>query len=50
MVIQNREALEVSLDRIREWDFDRVIVGHGEVLETGGKAAFAAAFPPLAMG
>jgi hypothetical protein len=21
-----------------EWDFDRVIVGHGEIVETGGRA------------
>ena len=29
-----------SLRRILEWDFDRVIVGHGHVLESGGKQAF----------
>lgn len=35
-----------SLEEVRLWDFDRVIPGHGSVLETGGKAAFDLAFPP----
>ena len=26
-----------------DWDFDRVIVGHGDIIETGGKARVAAA-------
>jgi hypothetical protein len=26
------------------WDFDRIVVSHGDVLERGGKAAFEAAF------
>jgi hypothetical protein len=33
-----------SLDRILSWDFDRVIVGHGELLETGGRSAFRDAY------
>jgi len=29
---------------VLEWDFDRVILAHGAVLETGGKALFRAAW------
>jgi len=29
---------------VLDWDFDRVVVSHGDVLETGGRERFAAAF------
>lgn len=29
--------VQASYARVLEWDFDRVIVNHGEILETGGK-------------
>lgn len=34
---KNRRAMVDSYRRILEWDFDRVVVNHGDVLETGGK-------------
>lgn len=37
--IRDRAAARASLERILAWDFDRVIVAHGGVLETGGRAA-----------
>ena len=37
MMIRDRDAFRQSLDAIMAWDFDRVIVGHGEIIETGGK-------------
>ncbi len=37
LVIRDRAAARASLERILAWDFDRVIVTHGEILETGGK-------------
>jgi len=37
--IRDRGAVRRSLDRVLAWDFDRVTVTHGEVLETGGRAA-----------
>jgi hypothetical protein len=37
LMVKNRPALRSSLDRIQTWDFDRVIVSHGEVLEREGK-------------
>jgi hypothetical protein len=39
MCIANREAFRASLDAMLKTDFDRVIVGHGEVIESAGKAA-----------
>ena len=39
-LIRDRAAFRASMRRIAGWDFDRVILSHGEVIETGGKAAF----------
>lgn len=36
LLIRDRGAARESLQRILAWDFDRVIVAHGEILETGG--------------
>lgn len=30
--------------RVLEWDFDRIVVSHGDILESGGRAAFESAF------
>lgn len=45
--IRNRKAARESVARVLEWDFDRVIVTHGDVLESGGHAKFAAAYAYL---
>jgi hypothetical protein len=42
--MRDRAAAARSLETILGWDFERVIVSHGEVLETGGKAALRAGF------
>lgn len=39
LLIRDRAAAKQSLERILAWDFDRVIVAHGEVLDSGGHAA-----------
>jgi hypothetical protein len=36
LLIRDRRAARESLERILAWDFDRVIVSHGDVLESGG--------------
>lgn len=41
--VKDRAAFESSLGTILGWDFDRVIVGHGDVIESGGKAKLRAA-------
>jgi glyoxylase-like metal-dependent hydrolase (beta-lactamase superfamily II) len=38
--IRDREAAKRSVERILEWDFDRILPGHGEIVETGGKDRF----------
>jgi hypothetical protein len=45
--IRDRKAARESVAKILEWDFDRVIVTHGDVLESGGRAKFAKAFSYL---
>lgn len=42
--IRDREAARASAQRFLAWDFDRVVVAHGDVLEHGGAAAVREAF------
>ena len=42
--VEDVDAFAGTLDTIMGWDFDRVIVGHGEPIETGGKARLNEAF------
>jgi hypothetical protein len=39
LLIRDRDAARQSLERILDWDFDRVVVAHGEILESGGREA-----------
>lgn len=43
-MIRDRRAARESLEAILGWDFDRVVVTHGSVLERGGKASLARGF------
>jgi len=45
--IRDRAAARQSIERILRWDFERVIVSHGEVLDTGGRERVASAFAYL---
>jgi len=38
-LIRDRDAARQSLESILAWDFDRVVVAHGDILETGGHDA-----------
>ena len=38
LCIKDRAAFQASMARLLAWDFDRIIVGHGEVIERDGKA------------
>jgi hypothetical protein len=42
--IRDRPAARASVERILRWNFDRIIVSHGDVLESGGYEQFASAF------
>ncbi|MGO9061071.1 MAG: DUF4336 domain-containing protein, partial [Candidatus Binataceae bacterium] len=43
-MISDRTAARWSVETILRWDFDRVIVSHGNVIETDGRAHVRAAF------
>ena len=43
-MVKERPALRASLDAVLGWDFERVVVCHGEVLEHGGKEALRSGF------
>lgn len=37
MMIRDRAAFAASVRDMLRWDFDRIVVGHGAIIETGGK-------------
>jgi hypothetical protein len=39
LLIRDRRAARQSLERILGWDFDRIVIAHGDVLERGGRQA-----------
>lgn len=44
LLVKDRCDLTRSIERILRWDFDRLIPGHGGVIETGGRDALRRAF------
>ncbi|NNL67381.1 MAG: DUF4336 domain-containing protein [Myxococcales bacterium] len=46
-LVRDRAALRASLERILAWDFDRVVVSHGELCERGGRDALRSAWARL---
>jgi hypothetical protein len=50
LLIRDRRAARASLERILDWDFDRVVVAHGDVLERGGKEALRSGYAWLLAG
>ena len=44
LVFRDRAALRDSLERILAWEFERIVVTHGEIVEKGGHAALREAF------
>lgn len=40
MGIRDRSAARRSVERILDWDFDRILPGHGEIVESGGRDRF----------
>lgn len=42
--MSDHNAARASLERILEWDFDRVIIGHGDIIETDGRGKLERAF------
>lgn len=46
-IFRDRIAVRRSLMRILEWDFERILPGHGEIVHTGGREAFEKDFARL---
>jgi hypothetical protein len=46
-LLRDRRAVRRSLERILEWDFARVLPGHGEIVHTDGRDAFRKSFARL---
>ena len=44
LFFRDRRALRGTVDRILEWDFDRVLMTHGEAVESGGRSLLEEAF------
>jgi hypothetical protein len=42
--VTDRRRMRTAVERILEWDFDQIIVGHGAVVENKGKEVFRTAF------
>ena len=40
VAMKDKAGFQKSLAEVRGWDFDRIIVGHGSMVPTGGKAQF----------
>jgi hypothetical protein len=37
VAMKDRKAFEDSIGKVLEWDFDRIVVAHGAVIERDGK-------------
>lgn len=44
LMVRDGSGVERSIRRILEWDFDRIVVTHGDIVETGGREALRAAW------
>jgi Domain of unknown function (DUF4336) len=42
--VTDRRRMRTSLERMLDWDFDQIIVGHGAVVQNHGKEVFRTAF------
>ena len=43
-ILKNKSEFKKSINHILEWDFDRIIISHGSLIENDGKEIFADAF------
>ena len=43
LAVKDKEAFQASLATMMSWDFDRLIPGHGDVIDTGAKSRVAEA-------
>jgi glyoxylase-like metal-dependent hydrolase (beta-lactamase superfamily II) len=45
LAVSDRAAFRRSLERVLRWEFERILPGHGEVIEQAGPVALRAAWP-----
>ncbi len=43
-LIKDKAAVRESADRVLEWDFDRILLAHKDIVERGGREAFRLAY------
>jgi hypothetical protein len=43
LMIRNRKAFALSMKKMLEWDFEQIVVGHGETIQYNAKRIFAQA-------
>lgn len=48
LAVADRAALRRSIEQALDWDFERIVPGHGDVVERNGRAALRAAWRHLA--
>ena len=46
---RDKSAARASLERVLSWDFDRIVLCHGPIVESGGKAVFREAYSFLSL-
>jgi hypothetical protein len=44
LAVTDRRGMRTAVERILDWDFEQIIVGHGAVVESNGKEVFCTAF------
>jgi uncharacterized protein DUF4336 len=44
LAIRDRESARASLERVLGWDFDRLLLGHGPAIATGGRSSLQRAY------
>jgi len=44
LAVRDRQAARAALERVLGWQFERILVGHGEHVETGGREALRHAY------
>jgi hypothetical protein len=44
MSIRDRDAAGAAIERMLAWDFDRILIGHGEMVGSGGREALREAY------
>jgi hypothetical protein len=44
ILIRDRRAAREQIDRMLAWDFDRIVLAHGDIIETGGREVLRKAY------